>query len=404
MPDSPMTVALDAEEFKQDRYGFIEHLRAQSFYARTPDGGMIFYNQEDVAEIFKCRDFRFHFEGIDETKSPYLKKAIDHELLNMHGVSHDRLSRLVKIALRERIVGGMRQSIEAISRDLTAAFPDTGEVEFCADFADPLPSRVLGPMFDVPYVETEGLNDWIKVGGRKLDALQTGVGIEKVEEANRRIHTYLRDLLSERRENPGEDLFSELIQAEIDGDRMSEDEIVYLSAELASAGVDTTRTQLPLILLALLQHPDELEKLRADPGLALRAVDEGMRFAPLPWAIPHQATGEFEFKGLKFRKGDVAYALVPGANRDPSAVKDPQNFNITREGRTRNFSFGAGMHACPGAQLARMEMSVALHGLVSEFSTIRLLERPDWEPGHEGRGLRTLKLHVERGAEHHRPQ
>lgn len=390
------TIELNAVEFKKDRYRTIEKLRSKSFFARTPDNGVIFYNQDDVQEVFKCERFRFHFEGIDENKSPYLAKVINHELLNMHGAAHSRLSRLVKIALRDRIVEGMRKSISEIVGDLASAILHGQVIDFCSRFADPLPARVLGPMFGVPYERVEGLNDWIKVGGRKLDALQTGVGIETVEDANRNMHNYLRTLLVERREALGDDLFSELILAEIDGDRMSEDEVVYLAAELASAGVDTTRTQLPLILLLLLQHPSEMEKLRADPSLALRAVDEGMRFAPLPWAIPHQATKEFDYKGIHFGVGDIAYVLVPGANRDPSAIEDPQVFSITRKTRPRSFSFGAGMHACPGSQLARMEMSAALQSLVETFSEIRLDEEPNWQPGHEHRGLAMLNITVTR--------
>ena len=148
-------------------------------------------------------------------------------------------------------------------------------------------------MFGIPYEETEGLNEWIKVGGRKVDALQSGDGLVQVEDANRCLHVYLRNLLAVRRGNLGNDMFSELIQAEVDGDRLNEDKLVYLASELASAGVDTTRSQLPLILLALFQAPTEFAKLRENPNLALRAVDEGMRFAPLPWALPHKAVAGF---------------------------------------------------------------------------------------------------------------
>lgn len=388
------TIALNSPDFASDRYGTIERLRAESFFAKTPDGGTIFYNQDDVQEVFRCKNYRFYFEGIDHTKSPYLAKAIQHELLNMHGANHARLSRLVKIALRDRIVEDMRTSITQIATNLVQNLEAGRPVDFCKAVADPLPGQILGPMFGVPYDRVEGLNEWIEVGGRKLDALQTGVGIDEVEDANRRIHSYLRALLKERRRRPGNDLFSELMQAEIDGDRMSEDEIVYLAAELASAGVDTTRTQLPLILLLLLQHPSEMEKLRANSSLTLRAVDEGMRFSPLPWALPHQVTHDHDYKGLKFQTGEIVYALVPGANRDPAHVEDPQTFNITREKRPRSFAFGGGMHACPGAQLARLEMSAALEQMITTYSDIQLEEEPNWRPGHQHRGLETLYIQV----------
>lgn len=390
MVDAPV-IALGDPAFDQDRYGTIEALRRLSHYARTPQGDVIFLNRAEVAEVFACRDFRFYFDTIDDQRSPYLARAIQHELLNMHGDQHARLSRLVKSALRDRIVEGLRETITGIVDDLIDAMGDSPD--FCADFADPLPARILGPMFGVPYDEVSGFNDWIKVGGRKLDALQTGVGIEAVEDANRNMHDFLRQLVRARRGAPGDDLFSELMQAEIDGDRMSEDELVYLTTELASAGVDTTRTQLPLILLALIQHPDQMAHLRADPSLALRAVDEGMRYAPLPWAIPHMAIHDCRVGGVDFAAGERVFVLVPAANRDPDLGPEMQTFDITRD-RVRNFGFGAGMHACPGAQLARMEMSIALDRLITRMPSIRLRGAPDWVPGHKHRALATMRLEL----------
>lgn len=387
------TISLNDSQFNDDRYGTIANLRAENFYARTPEGHIIFLNQEDVKEVFRCENFRFTFNLIDNDKSPYLANAIEHELLNMHGPQHARLSRLLKRALRDRVIDGIQTTIHGIVDDLVNALPDEGEIDFCADFANPLPARVLGPMFGLPYDRVKGLNDSIRIGGRKLDALQSGVGIQEVENANRKIHQTLHTLLQTRKQEPGNDLFSELIVAEIDGDRMSEDELVYLAAELASAGVDTTRAQLPLILYSLLNNPAELQKLRDDPGLAEKAVDEGMRYAPLPWVIPHQATHSFNYKGINFKKGDLAFAMVPAANRDPVVMENPDTFNITRD-RVRHFSFGYGMHVCPGLYLARMEMATALQKLVSSVDHMALAGEPDWEAGQTDRTFQSLKLFI----------
>ena len=391
------TISLRDALFEADKYGTIDALRAKSPVARTPDGGIVFLTHEACAEVLKCEHFRFTFNLIDTQSSPYLANAIEHELLNKHADEHLRLSRLVKQALRERVVDGMRARIDAIISDLLDEMETQQTAEFCSAFGDPLPARVLGPMFGVPYEEAAGLNDWIQIGGRKIDALQSGVDIQIVEDANRKMHDYLRDLLRDRRKNPGEDLFSELIRSELDGDRLSEDEVVYLSTELAAAGVDTTRTQLPLILHALLTHPDQMATLRADPSLALRCVDEGMRFAPLTWAIPHAAVHDMSFRGLDFKEGDLAFVLVPAANRDASVVANPHAFDIARP-RARHFTFGSGMHACPGAQLARMEMASALSGLIARFETLELAQDPEWLPGQVGRGLGRLNLRLTRAA------
>ncbi|MCJ8309507.1 MAG: cytochrome P450 [Rhizobiaceae bacterium] len=388
-----LSIDLNSPDFQHGRDAAIEALRAQGDWARTADGAVVFFNQEDAIEVLRCENFQFAFTKIDQERSPYLAKAIEHELLNMHGDAHERLAQLLKRALRDRVFEDMRSKIERIVDRLVEGLPNEGEIDFCSQFADPLPAQVLGPMFGIPYDRVDGLNEWIKIGGRKTDALQSGVDIELVEDANRNLHTYLRGLLRERQKDLGEDLLSELINAEIDGDRMSEDELVYLCSELAAAGVDTTRVQLPLVLNALMDHPTEMAKLRDDPKLALRTVDEGMRFAPLPWVLPHRATGDFPYKDIAFSAGDIAFVMVPAANRDPSVVADPHTFNITRD-RVRHFAFGAGMHGCPGAQLARMEMSIALEAFATRFQELRRVTEPVWEDGHVGRTLKELRLYV----------
>ena len=298
-----LSIDLNSPDFQHGRDEAIAALRQKGDWARTADGAVVFFSQEDAIEVLRCVDFQFAFTKIDDERSPYLAKAIEHELLNMHGDAHERLAQLLKRALRDRVFEDMRSKIELIVDQLVDAMPQEGEIDFCSDFADPLPAQVLGPMFGIPYDRVDGLNEWIKIGGRKTDALQSGVDSELVEDANRNLHTYLRGLLRERKQDLGDDLLSELINAEIDGDRMSEDELVYLCSELAAAGVDTTRVQLPLILNALMDHPGELEKLRSDPKLALRTVDEGMRYAPLPWVLPHRATGDVTYKDIAFSKG-----------------------------------------------------------------------------------------------------
>lgn len=388
------TVELDltSADFGQTMHEQIDGLRAAGeFHARTPTG-RVFFNQEDAAWVMRCTDFRFSFVSIDPTTSPYLATAIEHELLNMHGEPHARLRRLISAALRDRVADELKAQIAGVADGLIDAMPDAGVVDLRADFTEILPGRVLGPMYGVPYEDTPELDEWINVGGRKLDALQSGVDIDVVEDANRKLHDYLRALLAERRNNLGDDMFSELIRAEVDGDRFSENELVYLASELASAGVDTTREQLPLTLLALLDHPDQLARLAADPSLAIGAVDEGMRFAPLPWAIPHEALHNIEYRGVEIQQGELVSVLIPALNRDPAVIADPHTFDIGR--RARNFSFGHGAHACPAAQLARIEMAIALEHLVRRVEIGALVERPPIDPVGQGRTPPHLRVEI----------
>jgi len=388
------TVDLRSEAFRRDKYGEIASLRAESWHAPI-EGGHVFFNQDEAVWVLKCEDFCFNFFQIDKAVSPYLDASIEHELLNMHGEAHGRLQKIVLKAMRDQVVEGLRARIRDIVNRLIDAFPEEGEVEFCEAFANPFPARVLGPMFGIPYADIDGFDDWIRIGGRKVDALQSGDGIEAVEEAVRNMHGYLRGMLAERRKSPGNDVFSELIGADIDGDRLSDTELLSLAGEFASAGVDTTRNQLPLVLEQLLLHPDQMALLRDDPSRAMSAVEEGMRYAPLPWCLPHRALRDVSRRGLDLREGDLAMVMIPAVNRDPAHWDRPEVFDITRP-RQRNFSFGYGMHACPGSHLARMEMSIALTELVRRLERIDLLDIPERDPVQKGEAPVRMILRVKK--------
>jgi cytochrome P450 len=191
---------------------------------------------------------------------------------------------------------------------------------------------------------------------------------------------YLAGLIEERRANPGPDIYSELIAAEIEGDRLTRPELTGLASELCRAGVETTRIQMALMLELLLTHPAEWAKLKADPaGLAPRAIEEGMRYAPLPQQLPREARIAYEHHGKSFAPGDVVLLLVRAMNRDPAAVERPGVFDIARA-PVRNMSFGFGTHHCSGVHLARMEMVIALETLARRVDRWELIEEPRHAP------------------------
>ena len=385
-------VDLRGAAFAGDKYAEIARLRRLGDL-HPIQGGHVCLSQESAVEVLKCRDFRFDFFQIDPNESPYLAASIEHELLNMHGGPHARLQKTVLAALRDKVMDGLRDQIRGVAEALIDAWPDAGQIDFCKDFADPYPANVLGPMFDLPYADIDGFDDWIRLGGRKVDALQSGEGVEAVEQAVRNMHGYLADMLGERRKNPGTDIFSELMLAKIDGDQLSETELLSLVGEMASAGVDTTRSQLPLILEQLLLHADQFATLRADPSRAMDAVNEGMRMAPLPWALPHRALMDRTLAGAPIKAGQLMMVLIPAVNRDPAHWSDPDAFDITRP-RQRNFSFGYGMHSCPGAQLARMEMAIALETLLERVTDITLIDIPTRDPVQKGAAPTQMQLSI----------
>lgn len=389
-----LTLDFTDPDFLADKYGTLERMRQQNFYART-ERGFAFFNQQDAMHVMRCVDFKFSFFQISPEVSEYLSESIKHELLNKHGGDHRRLQKLVMSALRDQIVDGFKDEIRGMVNELIDAMPSKGVVDFCEAFADPIPARVLGPMLGIPYEDIPEFNEWIRIGGRKVDALRSGDGIQEVEDANRNMHNYVREMLRERRNNLGNDVFSELIAAEIDGDRLTEVELVSLASEIASAGVDTTRAQLPLILHTLLAHPDQFGLLQNDPSLAAATVEEGMRFTPLPFALPHAALRDHEYRGIQFKEGDIALIMVPAANRDPNVMENPNVFDIRRK-KARHFVFGFGPHFCTGAQLARMEMTIALETLVKRIGSFRLVEEPPRDPVTKGETPQQLLIEIEK--------
>jgi cytochrome P450 len=150
-----------------------------------------------------------------------------------------------------------------------------------------------------------------------------------------------------------------------------------------------------LALEQLLLHPEQMALLVADPSRAMQAVEEGMRFAPLPWALPHRALRDVTRNGLTIRKDELAMVLIPSVNRDPAAWQRPNEFDITRP-RQRNFSFGYGMHACPGSHLARMEMSIALQELTRRLERIELVDVLERDPVQKGETPIRMILNVKK--------
>jgi cytochrome P450 len=361
------TLDLDGEDYKTHQREVIETLRKVSPYARN-DSGYVFFNQKEAAEIFQHDDLRFSYDA------------------------HKRLRILTMKALRDRVIDELRQTIHDIVNDLILALPDKGEVDLIAEFVSPLPSKLLGPILGVPYEEVDDIDEWISISSRNIDFVNAKNEIPAIEDAWRSLENFLLELIEERRHNLGDDIFSELIKAEEGGDKMSSDELIGIASELARAGVETTRSQLAITLYQILKHPEQWKILQDNPDLAGKAVEEGMRYAPLPHVIPQQAIKDVECCGLTLHKDEIAMVLVPATNWDPVVFENPEIFDVTRTPK-KHYTFGAGIHLCPGMHLARMEMSMAIEGLARQFKSIELVEQP--KLGLPSQGWKPASIRVE---------
>jgi cytochrome P450 len=273
-----------------------------------------------------------------------------------------------------------------------------GRMDVIEDLAYPLPVTVISELLGVPVDDADQVKTWSRDVARALDAIALPVGPEVLERgraATRGMVEYFGRLADERRRRPGDDLLSGLVEAEEAGDRLTERELLATCVLLYVAGHETTVNLVGNGLLALLRHPDEWRRLRRDPARLPGAIEELLR-----WDGPVQRTGrmaaeDVEIGGVAIPAGTLVLAMLGAANRDPAQFAEPDRLDVTRD-EPRHLAFGAGIHYCLGAPLARLEGRVAIGTVLRRFSGLALaVERPIWRPSSALRGLETLPVVLE---------
>jgi cytochrome P450 len=306
---------------------------------------------------------------------------------------HTRLRALMNRAFTTRAVERLRPRIEAIVEDLLARVRGRGAMDLIQDFAYPLPIAVIGDMIGVPAADRDLFKQW-------SDDLATFVGsavatpdkYERAAASLGRMQDYFRSLLAERRAAPRDDLATALLAAEEQDDRMSEDEIVATAILLLFAGHETTTNLIGNGMLALLRNPRELERLRAAPGLAASAVEEMLRYDGPSGAMTRVAVEDVTLDGVTVTRGERLFLMINAANRDPRQFDDADRFDAGRE-PNRHIAFGAGIHFCVGAPLARLEAQIAVPALAALPDLALASDAPlDWLDSLVFRGLRALPV------------
>ncbi len=280
-----------------------------------------------------------------------------------------------------------------IVTELLDAVAGRSEIDVIESVAYPLPVTIIAEMLGVPAEDRDRFKHWSDeavraLGSANMDDLRASI------RAGRELNAYLEPIAEQRRREPRDDLLSALLAAEEAGDRLSMREVFQTVILLLVAGNETTTKLIGNGLLALLQHPAQLELLRDQPDLIDGAVEELLR-----WDGPVHATGrtaieEFEFQGAHIKKGQMVMVGLAAANRDPARFQDPERLDITRVDNP-HLSLGHGVHFCLGASLARLEARTALGALVERYPSMKLAtERPKWGPNVALRGLAELPVRV----------
>ena len=339
---------------------------------------------------------RIGFTGEDET-SQYLRQILPFLAYNLQGMDppgHTRQRTLMTKTFTPRMLESFRPTIQRTVDELIDQKLAEGKMNLVADLAYPLPSNVILDLLGIPrngrsYIKasSDAINEFVTTllftGGSNWQKL-AGIFAE--------VTTYLKSLIAERRIHPTEDLLTKMVQAEENGDMLSEDEIVIATNFLLFAGHETTANLIAVGMYYLMQNPEQMEQLRATPAKMANAVEELLRYVSPVHTLGRVTTRDVTIRGVDIPKGTSINILVGAANRDPEKFPDPEKLDINRLA-VRSLGFGYGIHFCIGAALARIEGQVTFETLLRRLPNIRLDgETPEFRPNYALRGLVALPV------------
>jgi cytochrome P450 PksS len=366
-----------------------------------PDGqtAWLVTRYDDVVAVLKDERFakdRFRALAPDQLKKqpwmPAIFRPLMSNMLDSDRPNHTRLRALVQKAFTPQRVEAMQSRIQDLADELVDQLGDRGRFDLIRDFALPLPATVIAEMLGVPADDRHKFHRWSKavvsVNWSKWNTIKS---IPSVWLFLR----YVRGLVAARRDAPHEDMISALVQARESGDQLSEDELVAMIFLLLIAGHETTVNLIANGVLALLQHPNQMQMLRDQPQLIDTAVEELLRFAsPLDTATERYASEDIDVAGEIIPRGALVFAVLSSANRDESHFAHADELDITRD-PNRHLSFGLGIHFCVGAPLARLEGQLAINTLLERTANLRLAVPETalkWRRGLVLRGMKSLPL------------
>ena len=395
---------LDNPQFYRNPYPVYHELRASDpVHWSEIMGSWVLTGYDDV--VATMRDPRRfsnagrHALSLDRLPEAVRKKAkpiYDHYavgLIHTDPPDHTRLRAMVNKVFTVRAMEGMRPRVQAIVDDLLDAVQAEGEMDVMRDLAYPLPVAIISQILGIPAEDNESFRYWNE-GVNELTATgrTTEANIERGLPRFQHLRAYLKQLIELRRRDPQDDLLSALVVVEDEGERLSEDELITTYQTLITAGFETTMNLIGSGLHALLRHPQQLERLRAEPALMESAVEELLRYeTPFQrnWRVAAQ---DVELGGKQIKRGQLVAQMLGAANRDPSVFPDPDRLDITRQSG-RHIAFGYGIHFCIGAPLARIEADIAFKSLLSRFPALRLkYDKVEWREEIVFRGMNSLMV------------
>ena len=367
--------------FIADPYPYYHRLRETAPVYRTPQGFWLITRYEDAS--FVLRDKRFGKDFVGNMTRRYGENrltepaiaSLSRTMLVLDPPDHTRLRGLVNQAFTARRVADMRGRIRQLVDEQIDRVIDKGEMDVMRDLAHRLPVIVICDMLGIPEEHRGPFLAASNVNGRILEPVP--MTREEMDQANtntRMASIYFRQLCELRRRDPRDDLTTALVRAEEAGDKLSAEELESNIGLLFGAGHETTTNLIGNGLLALHRHPDQWERLKADPALIPNAVEELLRYDSSVQLSGRVTNAEVELSGVTIPARESVITLLGAANRDPAQYPDPDRLDVGRE-HVRPLSFGGGIHHCLGAQLARLEAELVFTALIERLPNLTLPER-----------------------------
>jgi len=397
-------VNIVSPQFKANPFPFLAALRANQPLYRTslPDKVKtpvwLITRYEDINTLLKDERFPKNRRSALTPEQirrlpwvPPMFRPLERNMLDLDQPDHTRLRALVHKAFTPRLVERMRERVQTLADELLEEVARRGEMDLIDDYALPLPMTIITEILGVPTGDRHKFHKWSKA----VVSLSSPNATVRVIPPVWMFIRYLRRFFEVRRRDPQDDLASALIQAEEAGDKLSEDELLAMVFLLLIAGHETTVNLIGSGTLALLEHPDQMEKLRREPSLIKSAVEELLRYtAPVFMSTERYAREDVTIHGVTIPHGEMTLGVIGSANRDETVFENPNALDITRE-PNKHLSFGQGIHFCLGAPLARMEAQIAIGTLLRRMPDLRLKVSPDslrWRPSMILRGLDSLPV------------
>jgi cytochrome P450 len=360
----------------------MRELRAAHWLAAAPFGFVVL--EREAVEFF-LRSKATTFPGMTIAalmgiEDGPLYEEMRRNIIHINGADHARLRQLVNPYFTPRAAERYRPAMRGFLQRLWDDVRDRGRCDAVDALAKPYPALTIATVLGAPEVDAPRLHHWSNWVQRQFDANSLMTERAEIEQAVVEVYEYLEELLAARRADPADDLTSSLLAAEAEGDRLTDVECLNLVLDVLLGGVDTTQAQLAHGLRLFCEHPDQWALLAERPELVPQAVEEVLRFAPITPFTARITLEDVEFREVAFPAGTILMVAAVTGNREPGVIAEPERFDITADrGRAKPLTFGAGIHFCLGANLARAELQEAFAFLAPRMRDLRA----DGEPAYE---------------------